>query len=232
MANGRGPSYSPRNHRPTETETDDYVPMTNTIHNIRALLFDLGGVLLDIDFARAFAAWAEESGSDPAVLESRLRFDHAYRRHETGEIDAASYFNHLRHSLGLDLKDGVMAKGWCSIYVGEITGMRDTLSSLADKLPIYAFTNTNPTHQGCWETQFADLLKPFCRIFASCAMGVRKPELEAFQAISDAISVPAAQIMFFDDLQENVEGARAAGMLAVCVSSASDVKRATEFLSL
>ena len=127
--------------------------MTKDIHDIRALLFDLGGVVLGIDFTRAFSIWADQSGSDPAVLKSRFSFDRAYNQHETGEIDAASYFSHLRSSLRLDLEDAAMAEGWCSIYVGEIAGMREVLFSLAHRLPIYAFTNTNPTHQGRWEAQ-------------------------------------------------------------------------------
>lgn len=71
--------------------------------DIQALLFDLGGVVIDIDFRRAFDTWASASATDPQVIADRFRFDEAYSRHERGQIDASQYFAHLRQCLEIDL---------------------------------------------------------------------------------------------------------------------------------
>ena len=49
---------------------------------IRALMFDLGGVLIEVDFGRVMRAWAAAAGCDPVVLGQRFTFDEAYRQHE------------------------------------------------------------------------------------------------------------------------------------------------------
>jgi hypothetical protein len=60
---------------------------------IRALLFDLGGVVIELDFKRAFRVWADSSSGDPADIARRFAFDEAYRQHERGEIGASEYFS-------------------------------------------------------------------------------------------------------------------------------------------
>jgi putative hydrolase of the HAD superfamily len=192
---------------------------------IDALLFDLGGVVIEIDFGRAFARWAGAGGQVDAIR-SRFSFDLAYERHERGEIGASEYFASLRASLGTDLSDAELAEGWNAIYLDEVPGIRALLQALEARLPLYAFTNSNPTHQACWEPRYADTLKSFRRIFVSCEMGLRKPEPQAFAAIAAAIDVPLERILFFDDTRANVEGARAVGMPAVHVRSLDDVAKA------
>src|SRR3954452_20681108 len=70
-----------------------------------ALLFDLGRVVLDIDFSRALNCWAGHAGCEPAQLIGRFSPDDAYKRHERGELSDAEYFAALRGSLGIDVSD-------------------------------------------------------------------------------------------------------------------------------
>ena len=182
-----------------------------------ALLFDLGGVVIDIDFHRMFARWARHGGGDPEALRARFAFDDAYERHERGEIGADEYFASLRSSLGVELSDAQLVDGWTAIYVGEVPGIAALLGALAPRIPLYGFTNSNPTHMAHWARAYAEVLKPFRRIFVSSDMGLRKPEPAAFAVIAAAIGVPLDRILFFDDTRPNVEGALAVGMQAVHV---------------
>lgn len=191
-----------------------------------ALLFDLGGVLLGIDFDRVLDYWAEAAGVAPATL--KARFDHgiAYRRHERGEIDAAAYFEALRGILGIDIPDAEFAAGWDRVFLDEIAPTVALLPRLAQRIPLYLFSNTNQTHKRFWMAHHAGALRPFRRLFVSCEMGLRKPERASFEYIAGAIGVPLERILFFDDTLENVEGARAAGVPTVWVRSPADVERA------
>ena len=193
---------------------------------VDALLFDLGGVVIEIDFGRAFTHWAASAGQPFEIIRSRFSFDAAYERHERGEIDANEYFAALRASLQLDLPDAELVSGWNAIYLGEVSGIRAVLRTLEGRVPLYAFTNSNPTHQAFWVQHFAETLKSFRKVFISSEMGLRKPEAAAFKAISREINVPLERIMFFDDTLANVEGARAIGMQAILVRSLEDVKKA------
>ena len=191
-----------------------------------AALFDLGGVVLEIDFNRMFARWAECSGEELETIRARFSFDTFYDRHERGEIQAREYFASLRSSLRIDLSDAQFVEGWTAIYVREIPGAARLLRSLEDRVPLYAFTNLNPTHMHVWAHAYADTLKSFRRVFVSSEMGMRKPEPQAFAAISAAISVSLDRILLFDDTRENVDGALAVGMQAVHVGTIEDIARA------
>jgi putative hydrolase of the HAD superfamily len=196
-----------------------------------ALLFDLGGVVIDIDFGRMFARWAAHAGLPPDALRARFSFDAFYDRHERGQIQAAEYFASLRTSLALTLTDEQFADGWTSIYVGEVPGIATILNTLEGRVPLYAFTNSNPTHKRHTFSAYAETLKPFRRVFVSSDLGCRKPEPAAFEAVAEAIGVPLERILFFDDTLVNVEGAQAIGMQAVHVKSVQDIADAVRALA-
>lgn len=102
---------------------------------VRALLFDLGGVLIDID--------------------------------ERGHLQADDYFEHLRQTLGLDLTDEQLLGGWNDIYVGPLAEVGALLLQVKGRLPLYAFSNSNPSHQAFWSARFEEELAVFDRVFVS-----------------------------------------------------------------
>ena len=67
--------------------------------SVKALIFDLGGVVIDIDFNNVFLRWADYSNRSVNEIRSKFSFDHRYEAHERGEIDSTDYFNSLRQSV-------------------------------------------------------------------------------------------------------------------------------------
>lgn len=189
---------------------------------VEALLFDLGNVILQIDFKRTTTRWAEHAGCDPKALWKRYRPDAAYRLHERGQIDDAGYFAALRTMLEIDISDAQFLDGWNATFGGPIAGAEDWIAPACAALPSYVFSNTNPAHETYFRAVYGDLLKPFRTVFTSSAIGKRKPDREAFDHVAHAIGVRPERILFFDDVLANVEGARAAGLQAVHVRSNAD----------
>lgn len=197
-----------------------------------ALLFDLGRVVLDTDFARALACWAGHAGCEPAHLVGRFSPDEAYERHERGEISDAEYFASLRASLGIEVTDAQFLEGWNAIFAGTMPEIKPLLARAAEHLPLYAFSNTNRAHEAHFSRAFADVLGHFRKIFLSSTIGLRKPDAEAYDHVVKEIGVPAERIVFFDDLKENIEGAQARGLTAVHVTSTRDVADALAALGI
>lgn len=191
---------------------------------VDALLFDLGNVVIEIDFNRAVAHWASHGGCEESLIRERFRHDRAYDQYERGRIDFDAYFSTLRTNLGVDISDPHLRDGWNAILIGAMPGISDLLASAAEGFPLYALTNSNPEHQKCLSDRFADVLRPFKQIFVSSEIGLRKPEPDAYRHVVNVIGVPASRILFFDDLIENVEGARACGLQAVHVRNGSEVR--------
>jgi HAD superfamily hydrolase (TIGR01509 family) len=188
-----------------------------------ALLFDLGRVVIDFDLNRAFAHWAIHAGCLPEELTRRFTVDDAYRRHERGEIEDTVFFSELRNSLRIDISDEQFLTGWNAIFIEEMPEIEMLLQRAAQRAPLYAFSNTNPSHIAYLTSRFATILSNFQQLFLSSSIGMRKPEAAAFDHVIKSIGVPAHRIVFFDDLVGNIEGARSRGITAVHVRTTADI---------
>jgi len=197
-----------------------------------ALLFDLGHVVLDIDFPKALAVWAGYAGRQPADLAARFVRDQTYKHHETGKIADAVYFQSVREALEIGLTDAQFLEGWNAIFAGEMPGIAPLLARAARRMPLYAFSNTNRAHVEYLSKAYVDVLGHFREMFLSSTIGLRKPDAAAYDHVVKAIGVPASRILFFDDLAENIEGARACGLAVVHVTSPNDVAEALAALGI
>jgi putative hydrolase of the HAD superfamily len=197
-----------------------------------ALLFDLGRVVLDIDFDKAIACWAGHAGCEPSDIAKRFVRAEAYRHHEIGRISDAAYFESLRAALGITLSDAQFLEGWNAIFAGEMPDIAGHLARAAERVPLYAFSNTNNAHVEHFSVKYAGVLGHFREIFLSSSIGLRKPDAKAYDYVVKAIGVPAGRIVFFDDSAENIEGAKARGLTAVHVTSPEDVADALAALGI
>ncbi len=194
-------------------------------------MFDLGGVVFGIDFESACLHWATHAGVPAETIRSRFRADKWYERHERGEIGAAEYFDVLRDTLGIKISDEQFVAGWNAIFEEEPAEVFELFESLSSRIPIYAFSNSNVTHQEFWERKYAKTLGLFREVFVSCDLGLRKPEAAAFRYVAACIGTEPGKLLFFDDRAENVDGARDIGMSAVQVRGFAEVRvSVTEFL--
>lgn len=197
-----------------------------------ALLFDLGRVVLDIDFSRAFSCWARHAACAPEQLVGRLSLGELNHRHERGEIGDAEYFAGQCAAMGIKLSDAEFLEGWNAIFAGEVPGIAQALARAAKKLPLYAFSNTNNAHVAHFSALHADVLGHFREVFLSSSIGLRKPDAAAYDHVVRAIGVPAERIVFFDNSADNIAGARAQGLIGVHVRSPDDVAQALAALGI
>jgi glucose-1-phosphatase len=197
-----------------------------------ALLFDLGRVIIDVDLTKALACWAGHAGCERSDLAARYAVDEVYFDHERGKISDEAFFDSLRRRLDITITDEQFLEGWNSIFVGEMEGIVPLLERASKHLPLYAFSNTNRAHVATFTRTYAEALKHFREIYLSSTIGLRKPDAEAFDHVVNAMGVPASRIVFFDDLAENIKGARARGLKAVHVTTTADVADALTALGI
>lgn len=192
----------------------------------RAVLFDLGNVVIEVDFRRVLATWQPASTLSPQALAQAFAFDAPYERHETGALDANGYFAHLRQRLGLRCDNDAMRQGWNAVFVRPIEETLAMIHAISPQVPCHALSNTNAVHVAEMQRAYPQVLSCFRHVFASNEIGYRKPQPQAFRHVLDAIGSTADEVLFFDDAQENVDAARACGIEAVLVRSPHDVRQA------
>ena len=197
----------------------------------KLIIFDLGGVIIDIDFGRVFQHWAALSGQDAQHIHQRFAVDDAYRQHERGELTTTQYLAYQRDLHSLTLTDEQMLAGWNAIFGPEIPGVRALIEQATSIAPCVVFSNTNAGHQAYWAPVLTETLSLFEHVFVSNELGLRKPDAEAFHAVCSPMKVAPEHSLFFDDTQENLDGASALGISAVKVSGSADIKRCLDDLS-
>lgn len=176
--------------------------------SIRAVVFDLGNVLIDIHFQKCLSIWSSHSGISEIEIAERFSMDPAYEMHERGEIDASTYFRHLRRCLRIDLTTAQFSEGWTAIIGGEKPGIRDAIKAASRIGPLFILTNTNALHESVWTAKHPDLLRRFNAVFVSSRMGCRKPEPAIYSTVIGRIGISPDAILFLDDSEENIVGAR------------------------
>ncbi len=193
--------------------------------DIHLAIFDLGRVVFDFDWGRAFDVWSRYTSLPEGISEADLD-DGTHGAFERGEIPAEDFHAHVVRKFGLTLSFDPFAEGWNAIYGAVYPEVEGALRRLSGRLPLAAFTNTNELHRPAFEARFAPTLALFDEVFVSSRIGMRKPEPEGFELVLGRYGVRPAEALFFDDVGANVRAAAALGIHGVHVRQPPDVVRA------
>ncbi len=200
---------------------------------VEVLLFDLGRVVFDFDWTRAVDVWSNRSGVPHREIVERFRKETHYARYERGELTSDEYFTLLRRQLDLDVELDVIAEGWNAIFGDLVPGITEVIAAVRDsQYRIAALSNTNASHAATFGARYAAVLADIGRILASHELGHRKPEPACFLAACEHLATDPRHVLFFDDMAENADGARAVGMQAVQVTDIGDVHAALSDLGI
>ena len=180
----------------------------------KALLFDLGGVVLRLNPERVLRIWSNYGDAEFTEVASKWQIGEPYKLHEIGEINFIQLTNHLANLLGIEMTQDQWLTGWNALFDGVFEDVVDRLALIAHKMPIYAYTNTNREHSDVWSLRYAEELSSFKRIYVSSEIHKRKPDISSFQWVAEDMGYSEQDIFFFDDNIENIMGAKRAGMHA------------------
>lgn len=189
--------------------------------NIRNIIFDLGGVILDIDFARTQQAFIDLGVSNFDELYGFKHIDSFFRQHETGQISDEEFMTSLQKMSGHPLERTVIEKAWNALLIRFPPERIELLKDLKKRYRLFLLSNTNAIHvvefQKIYSNTFnsgrlADL---FEKVYYSNEVGMRKPNVEIYEfVLKDSHLVPE-ETVFIDDSLPNVEGANQAGIKAI-----------------
>lgn len=205
--------------------------MTSEV-TIQAVVFDLGNVVIDIEPERICAHWARAIGADVEEVTRIFWEDRVYERLERGEIDLPEYHRHMAGQMVKSIPYEEFAEGWNRIYLGVTDGMDALLRRLKKSLRLVALTNTNGAHAECWRVLFAEVLRHFEEVFCSHEIASRKPEPRAYQLVLEYLKLPARQVVFVDDREENVLAARDLGMCGIVARDTTQIAEELEALGV
>ncbi|SUB80945.1 Phosphatase yihX [Pragia fontium] len=182
-------------------------------------IFDLGNVIVDIDFKRVLGVWSNLSGVPLATLSERFKMGKPFERHERGEISDEEFAQQLCEEMMIHLSYEQFAAGWQAIFIGlreEVIEIMQRLRKEGDRVVV--LSNTNVLHTTYWPEQYPQVNESADRIYLSQELGMRKPEAEIYRYVLEQEGVASENAIFFDDNLDNIIGARALGITSIQVT--------------
>jgi putative hydrolase of the HAD superfamily len=191
-----------------------------TLSNIEVVVFDLGGVLLQLkDPVTNFGL----NFSEAEFLERWLKSP-SVREFERGASDAETFGRAIVRELGLAMNWREFLQrfdAWPEQIYPETAVLLD---AIPESIGRALLSNTNAAHWGRSDISAA-LCGGFDKTFLSFRTGLLKPDRAAFAQVTEAYGMPADAFLFFDDNPLNVSAAAAAGMQAVLSKGPGDALR-------
>lgn len=187
----------------------------------RVVLFDLGGVLVENSGEQGLSALLPYQLGREEIWSRWLASD-AVRRFERGQISPDVFAARFIDEWRLEVGPAVFIESFATWPRGLFDGAAALLRSLRTQHRVACLSNTNSLH---W-ARFPELPDLFDSIFASHLTGFLKPDPEAFEHVLRELDVRAEAVWFFDDLLQNVDAARRAGIRAVQVREFADLEPA------
>lgn len=182
-------------------------------------IFDLGNVIVDIDFNRVLGAWSDFSRVPLATLKQSFTMDEPFRQHERGEISDEAFAKALCEEMSLPLSYEQFSAGWQAVFVSlrkEVITIMQQLREQGHRVVV--LSNTNRLHTTYWPEQYPQISAAADRIYLSQEMGMRKPEARIYQQVLAQEGYSAADAVFFDDNVDNIEGANRLGITSILVT--------------
>ncbi len=180
---------------------------------IKAVLFDLGNVLLCFNALKAGKRFAKNCGVSLKAIWEHFFISPVERAYTRGEVSTREFYLHSCKAFKKKIPYADFCHYWNDIF-WENEGMEDLLKKLKKKYPLYLISNTNALHFNHVKRKFT-MLRHFKKTFPSHEMGHRKPDIAIYQKVLRRIKLPAEQTVFIDDVPAFVDGARKAGMHAI-----------------
>ncbi len=183
------------------------------------LLFDFGGVLVDLDKERCIRAF-QTIGFDIRPLIGTYAQAGILSALERGESTVPQFCEDLRSMTGrTDLRDEQIIQAWEQYLTGVPTDRLDLLLKIRQHYPIHILSNTNAIHWGMAENDYfryggRNVHDFFDKVFLSYELGVEKPSPAIYEAVVGGIGCAPEDILFFDDSEVNCEAARRCGLQA------------------
>ena len=196
--------------------------------NKKAIIFDFGGVLIDLDIDDCKAAFRRDLGYEK--IDDIL--DPCHQKGIVGDMEEGVITaDEFRAAVLKDARPGARPEDVDDAFMHILAGIPaykgPLLNRLAESYDIYILSNNNPIVSQHMPELFAgvgvDFGKLFKKSFLSFEMKALKPSASFYKTVLDQINLPSEDLLFIDDSQRNVDGAIAAGLPAVYYDPSTDL---------
>lgn len=203
---------------------------------IKNIIFDLGGVIINVDYHKTLAAFRELGALNIDEIYGQKEQDAFIDDFEIGKITSQEFREILRLKLGLKITDSELDHAWNQMLLDLPYERLEFIKSLSPKYRVFLFSNNNDIHLNeilniCMKQHGIDNFDTlFEKVYYSNKIGYRKPEPSSFTKILIENDLAPEETLFIDDSIQHVQGAKAAGLESVLLSQQYTIFNTLEFI--
>lgn len=185
---------------------------------MKNIIFDLGGVILNIDYFKTSAAFKSIGGDQFDAIYSQAQQNFLFDDLETGNISEKAFFAELNTLLGGNYTPEELIKAWNAMLLDFPMSRIEKLEQLGKEYRIFLLSNTNETHLAAFKiiaeqsVGYGRFVNCFEQVFYSHQIGARKPNIDAFEHVLNAGKLEPNQTLFIDDSPQHLVGAKVCGI--------------------
>jgi len=195
----------------------------NATSSIKNILFDLGGVILDLNVSATLEAFLN-LGFPKELLSYPENFNtDIFYNYETGKMTTEQFRNSIRELSGISFNDNDFDNAWCAMLARVPKNRTSLLQSLSRDFNLYMLSNTSSLHIERFSKMFSDIAgypleSVFMKRFYSHEIGLHKPDPEAFKHVLFNAGIQANETLFLDDNIHNVKAAKELGFNVIHIT--------------
>jgi FMN phosphatase YigB (HAD superfamily) len=190
---------------------------------IRAVIFDLGKVLVGFDFQRGYDRLQPLCGYPVAEVRRRIGNTGYVAKLESGQMESKDFVRKLGEALGAEFEYGDFCEIWNSIFLPGTLVPESLVEGLKKRYALVLLSNTNAMHFEMLEREYP-ILRHFEKRALSHLVGAAKPSPLIYEKAVELAGCRPEECFFTDDIPEYVEGAREAGIDAVQFTSVGQLE--------
>ncbi|MFN8135934.1 MAG: HAD family phosphatase [Bacteroidales bacterium] len=200
----------------------------NNTPNIRNIIFDLGGVLLNINPLLSLLELGKISETDIETLKTRFTTEGIFEKFDTGSIDAGQFRRMLCQILNRTVSDTEIDRIWNMLLLDFPVHRLEMLQQIRGNYQVILLSNTNIIHFEKYTADFFENYRiPFTslfdKLFLSYEIGIHKPDVGIYTYVLENAGINAEQTAFFDDSLANIRAAEQSGIKTFHIHNGIDV---------
>jgi glucose-1-phosphatase len=199
-----------------------------TIKKIKNIIFDLGGVIINLDIEATAKAFEKLGVDDFDKIYSHFSQSNLVDQFDKGLVNENYFFNTIKNHFELKVPLHDLEKAWNAMLLDFPKHRMDALANYKNKYRTFLLSNTNETHIREFHRTlhqnigFRDLEGFFERVYYSCRVNMRKPDKEIFELVLKQNKLDPAETLFIDDTSHHVEGAKRVGINAILLGKGEE----------
>ena len=205
---------------------------------IKNIIFDLGGVIINLDTAKTISAFNKLSKLPFEAIYTQLQQSTVFDLFDKGLITERDFFEELKKVTQSTASENELKQAWNAMLLDFPLHRLELLKKLKPQYRLFLLSNTNETHvtefeKTLFETQHYKNLEPFFeKVYYSCRMQMRKPDIEIFDFVLAENGLNASETVFIDDTPQHVQGALKTGIKAYLLPKEKEVEELLKELNL